>query len=549
MKKLQTGSKYSLILVILFLCSSNIYAQGKRTEATDSIYNLFKDQMDGLPQVVKDDTLFIGSFNRLDGSFTGIGGEYFYLANGGHGGQIRSYPIVYSKGITTHLRINLSSTDYCSLIIDGIEYNNNGKDYFMIALNTRKKIDFKIIDGAKTFSNKLNLQPYPINAVGAFTLAELPLGIIYVVPGINNDENYAYYSTSESFKTTLSMSSSNSSMNTKSSMDDVSSVIEIGKQIASGIGGMYGTALQIGLTGLSTETITQTEGHINSKGVEIAVENFLSTNFSTKYNRIGIGNSYLYVTNARFIFSIKNSEISISLLDFEEFYRFAVNWLKENDLDRYNRLKLLDPFTTAATPNLESNSRYIENPYGKINLSPSEDFGILEEEISTSSNSRSELNYTTKIIDHQAGWMTSTYGDDESYTKTITLSQSKAIEFTHTEGKMSLAHIVCPLDGAHRYGVYLDNLFKTIIVIDLSVGLASQPTFTGILKDISGKPVANSLVFVMLHGKKITTKTDKTGKYTYHVKELIGFKGTPSVVKPSLTKTKVSNDKFIKSNS
>ena len=551
MKKQLICSKYSLILLSLFsfLYSSHIYANHIRD--ADSIYNFFKRQMNGLPQSVKDDTLLIGVFNQATGDFTGKGSENGPEIPNGHGGFRRGSTILYSKGLLTHLKFNLSSNEYTVLVFDGVQFDNNGKNYIVISINRLgiRELDFKISAGAESFANKLKLLPYLINAVGAFTLSEVPLGIMYIPPGVNNEQNYAAYSTTESFRTTISISTSNSSSITKSGMDNFSNVITIGKQIASGIGGSYGTALGIGLDGLSTNNITETIGETVTDGYEVSLANIASYYRDTKTNRPGSGNVFLYITNVRFIFCIKNSEITISLLDFKEYFQFDTKWLKDHEPDRYNRLKLLDPFTNRATPNLESNSRYIKDTkYGIINLNPLQNFKVIQSEMTTSSTSHSQVKYSTKLIDHQAGWMTSTFGGDESYTKTVTLSQSRDTTYSQTSENISEVRLLCPENGARMYGVYFDNLFKSIIVIDLSSGLTDQPIFSGILYDKFRKPVPNSLVYVMVKGKKITAKTDKAGKFNYYVKELIGFKGTPSILKTGLINTKTPTFKLTKSN-
>lgn len=530
---------YSLFLLLpLLFIQDSLYA--RYTPEATRIYNFFKSQMNGLPQTKPIDTLMVGTFDQATGEMTGIGSETVEIPNR-HGGTSTHGRILYSKGKLTILRFNLISNAYTVLVFNNVQYDNHGMKFIEVRLDklVPNDLTFKLMSGAKSFSNKFTVRPFLINAIGAYTLAELPLGIIYVPPGIISDENYALYFTTEIFKTILSTTTTNSTEITKSSMDLVGNVVSLGIKAAAALEGTYGAALGAGLAALPTENITQTIGESITEGLEISYSAISSETIKTSRGIQDEGNIYVYIANVRFIFSILNNEITISLLDFEDYHILTKNDLQESDPDRYSRIKILDPFTSSSGPDLASNNRYVQYSHSPVELSDSVPFKVNLGEITSNSTVFSQVNYSTKIVDHDAGWLAPMFGADESYSKTISLSESRSNQISHTNTYNSEVSL-CANDGPHNYIIYLDKLFKTIIVIDQTDGLSRVPIISGSLKDAKTKnPIANMLIYITKGGKRFITKTDFSGKYNYYDKELEGYKGTPQILNRGVKETRV----------
>ena len=527
-------------LLCLCVVLSAVIAKASYTDNATRIYNFFRSHTNGFPEVKPVDTITIGSFNLMTGEFTGKGSEVIEIPNH-HGGTSPHPPILLCYGQRSVAKFILSSSEYTELTFDGQHYNNNGKNFICIPITRRGIRRFVISSGAHQFSNDLNFRPYLVNAIGAFTLAEVPIGIIYQPCENNASTNFAIYSTVESLKTTISISNSRSSSITKSSMDDFSSIVSLASQAASAIQNIegyeeFGKALSFGLSGLPKNNITQTIGQTVDDRYEISYEKIESISSSTEQLTPSDGNIFVFLKNARFIYVIKNGVMTISLLDFEKNVRWTTEFLKQHDADRYDRLKKLDPFTLTATPNLAGSSRFVHDVSGPYDVADGIPIRKGQWEILQSATAHAETNYSTKIIDHQAGWIGSLLGD-ESYTKTITLSDSRSTSATTTEEKGSEVFLFTSANEAREYDIYVDNIFKTMAVIDLSHGLTKSPTLTGVLLGANKKPLVNTLVYVEVNGIKRTTLTDKNGKYSFYSRELKGFKGKPIVMKKTPTKT------------
>jgi len=527
-------------LLCLCIGFSVVIAKASYTDNATRIYNFFRAHTNGFPEIKPVDTIAIGSFNLVTGEFTGKGSEVIEIPNS-HGGTTPHAPILLCYGQRSVAKFMLSSSEYTELTFDGQHYNNNGKNFICVPIARRGIRRFIISSGAHLFSNDLNFRPYLVNAIGAFTLAEVPIGIIYQPCENNASTNYAVYNTIESLKTTISISNSKSNSITKSSMDDFSSVVSLASQAASAIQNIegyeeFGKALSFGLSGLPKTNITETVGQTVDNKYEISYEKIESISSSTDSLTPSSGNIFVYLKNARFIYVIKNGVMTISLLDFEKHVRWPARFLKENDPERYDRLKKLDPFTLTATPNLAGNRRFLHDTEGPYDIADGVPMTKKQSEIQQSTTAHIEMNYSTKIIDHQAGWIGSLLGD-ESYTKTITLSESRSTATTTTEEKCSEVYLFTSPNEAREYDIYVDNLFKTMAVIDLSHGSTKTPTLVGVLLDVNKKPLVNTLVYVQVNGAKRTTLTDQNGKYTFYSSELKGYRGRPAVLKKTPTKT------------
>lgn len=388
--------------------------------------------------------------------------------------------------------------------------------------NGKRTITYSIASGAKSYTDEFQLTQTIQNLAGAgvFSIAYLPVGIIYQPVLDIEKKNFATYGKTTGVGATMSFSLTNDQSTTKaiiSPLENVKSklgkvsdlLIKSGNPKAVALGSFLKTYKTI-LDGLGSYNGTKENGTSTSQTTTFGFQNTQSESITTQ-GSAGPGKDDIicFRKNVKFIWYHEAGQLYIVPISDEgkeclraETLQSQIATMQGDKKEYLTTLLNLDPLTNT-NPTLSSN-RYTKIETITIN-GLTYNYEISNTEFSSQSNTTST--YTFKTENYKKGWL-SFFGlgttEDKTVKTNITQSKNTTTSTSNTVSASFQLH--AQANELYTVEVYYDNLFNTFLLRKPTANL--QVVTQGVLTNAK-----NEFVTIKVGNETYKTKTDANGNY------------------------------------
>ena len=401
----------------------------------------------------------------------------------------------------------------------------------------------------------------PILGVGAFTMAALPVAVIYEPTSRpfadrqpNNKASYGVAS-SISTATSVSLSEENSTSTTEpkfEALETFVSILESLTSVAKAVDELLKKKNEKAATGsistraLSPMTVAQaviaigsaissfigeasttfTNGTTVTNEHTLAITDAVVTNISTGANDggPGVGDLIYFLKNARLVWLASDGPIRLALLGYEGVAFRTAGFLKENvdtgasglSRETAEALLALDPFV-AGGPNTSLPAARFE-PVTTIELNGVDFIQTVSQTI-TQTDLQATTNTRTTVEDFRAGalaFLGIGVTEDEKVVSTIT--QRNATSVTTSRTVSTGVELHAGSDELYAIAVFYDRVFGTFAF--QSAPLLTEAVLEGSARTPTGQPLVRQPITLQAQGQKFITYTDAQGRWTFHVATL-----------------------------
>jgi hypothetical protein len=396
----------------------------------------------------------------------------------------------------------------------------------------------------------------PVGGAGAFTIAMLPVTVVYEPPA-DHPKNYARYTTKKTVGSTVNISFTDESSTKKpvespqyqGSNDFKSTLATAGKALSS-IPNEYtktvGGVLSILSLGMDTVTSTLQTGTKATTAHTAIISASQSDTFPTaEHLGPGLGDVFLYLRNVKLAWLVEKSPglpgsaIKLTMLGYELFSHASAKVLKDDlaaikastnpqtntgpvthlDAAAINILLSLDPFAIHGPDAVLDSHRFSAYDNYEILSAANDDVHLLES-TKAITDSVTKVNYSVQTNDYSQGfWTALGLGDPTFENKMVmaSLQHSSMGQQSTTSSTQAELHLFANPGDHYVVKVFYDKVFGTFAFKRGSVG---QTLLSGTVKDNAGKTVGNTLVEVQAGGQKFSTRTDADGRYVFRSADL-----------------------------
>lgn len=509
------------VLLMLPLCLTGQYQM-------NSLYNVIKTESANIPPPPEFMLVEMGTFNAFNASFEGkktiqpppVNGKPRDLIYANFEDYGRKFKLKF-KVIPENKQVKVTCAGQSKTGMGTVE----------IVVPTAGWVDWKIeVVGAPNtkFNDKIELINLPVPNFGVFTIALLPVTIVYEPPADQRKMNKAVYRVEQSFGTTLEQGFKSSSSTTRKSevqplaglssfLDGAAAILKPKSELAAIVGGIQKVVDAFGRVDQTKEMGSEVEGKYVLKSRQI----FGST-ISTDINDGGPGKGDVmcFLRNVRFAFvADRETGMLISPLDFEtKVLATAASLKNSTDPDVQAFLKL-NPFFPGGASLTSGRFRKLMNIELRGNSMSGEDITHEVEE----SDFNAQTTFETTIKDYKPGFLGHFgIGVDEEKTTKSRFSQSSSREVTEGTKIQSGIELYSAANEYAVYEIFFDKVFNTFAVKKKNVVSESQdlPIYEATAQNSNGTAAPNTVVTLKTENGIFTTKSDATGKYSFFDPEI-----------------------------
>jgi hypothetical protein len=473
----------------------------EESQEVSAVYNAIRAQEANFPLPTPQAETVIGTFNGATGAYTGLQSEYDYVIDEitGKPKQIRIIPHVEVDAVHVSVRFNITNrgTQAVSLTVNNVTVNAPaGQSWIAADVEKATSVNWKLVVGTRTKSDAVKIdRPYHVGA-GVFTVAALPVSIIYEPPQDAGLNNKATYSVTKSIASTFTMSVKEESSTTKSAKPTkYQSVAQINTAISNLVSVLkYApnvpnkaaiiSAFNAISSALGSVSATQTNGTSTSTEASLTVKDTWSASLSTNAHMgPGSGDRIIYLRNAQFVWVADRGKLHIALLAYDSHVTEWVQVLKDDlaalgpfpmrnegvgpatGLPRgsLQALLALDPFVAGGPQAALNAPRFVPAEPARVEGSGGVDVYTISHEVIASDKTAS-TNYSTVVTDARSGWLKFLgLGVTETSSTRLTTTHAQSSELTISE-KVSTS-IELHASGTERYemDVFYDVVFGTFL--------------------------------------------------------------------------------------
>jgi hypothetical protein len=511
----------------------------------DQVYRQIKDLEGTFPIPRPATTIKVGTFYAATGNFTGMVSTAEWEPpdeDHHHPVKVMVPPVVEVNAVDVVLEFEVKNPP------GGFTVTANGitasapANQRTVSLNVKDatSVHWTVRSGNKSFSDGLVIERPPIVGAGAFTVAALPLAVVYEPPPDRQKRNKATYSVTKSVGTTISTSFSQEESTTRpthsayrsledlqKSMKTFASVIEKAPKVPHAAA--IAKALQAIAGGLGQVSATQTHGQTVAREDTLALLQMVGTIIDTGENHGGpaIGDIIYYVKNAKLVWLAPGGRLTLALLGYDAIGHIGVDFLKTHlgnttqtglDRDTGQALLNLDPFVAGGPEASLSPARFdLVKTYDVRGID-----GWHTEPFSqtiTQVDRDATTNFTVKLEDYRKGWLSFLgLGVTEDKAVKTTVTHSSSTEATQTITTEVSVTFFGGADEVYSVEVYYDRVFGTFAFRNVSV--RAKPVISGTVLNAAGRPLARELVSLTMGDKLFSTHTDKQGRFSFGMSTL-----------------------------
>ena len=363
--------------------------------------------------------------------------------------------------------------------IDGeTQFAPYGVSTFTVDVGRDPSVAFLVSCGGKSFSDVLKISRPNAYGTGAFEIPAFPFVLLYEPPTNQAQTNYAAFSTSTQESATLTFSSTQTKSETRpvfsglstisSRLAEVKKFLEKGSPPSSIIAGINLATQLVGTakTEVTSATTTQTEHTLEYSTTT-------TTGMKTSADLgPGLGDIAGYLKRARFIWTMVDGQVEITLIDFDvEAYSHMVDVLDDYNYladkpsyytgpvtglkrDALEMLLKLDPFRLGEWDTDRFEFKKTIQPAGDITVGLTHTYKESDKQVETHTK--------TTVTQAHAGWLSVIgLGVSESGTfkTTVTRSQSRKASVGST---VTASFLLAAQPGeSYKVDCYFDKVFGT----------------------------------------------------------------------------------------
>jgi hypothetical protein len=345
--------------------------------ATQTLFDKFKQLEGQYPMPPAHSTINVGTINSLNRTFSGLQTtteiRYDEL---GKPRTIVKTPNITIDGVNATLSFSCANRPKLNrtaltAVINGVTYTSSTSTLAVDVRLTKVPQWTFSCDGV-SFSDKLTIwRPYA-NAVGAFEVTAMPLGLLYEPPMNAANTNWASYSSAVQRSSTVSIATSTMTSTTGAPTFDP--ITTVGQKLdalknlepaLSPIAGLLGDLKNV--VGSTSQTITNATTVSSDRTVEYTLAGTEQVRTDAKSGP-GRGDLVHYLRRARFVWTMVQGTVALTLIDSEAVYGATIDEIRADlvrlatqpagalgpitALDRISLegLLALDPFATNNWP-------------------------------------------------------------------------------------------------------------------------------------------------------------------------------------------------------
>ncbi len=288
--------------------------QVEQSLAVDDLYNKLRQAEGLMTMPLPSETVVVGTLNGSTGAFTGLTSRY--VRDPLTGKPRREFPFATINAVDLIVVFNVSGGGVITLTANGqtaTSYNGT----VSLDLGRTKRVDWTLQVNGSTRSDTLLVSRPNVVGAGAFTVAALPISIVYEPPMNQARTNSASVAFRQEMTTvtTLSNGSSNSSTPKWAEAVVVKDMFNrLAKHSAVAAGAKSVLSAAQTLLGSSTSTTTNgtTVNHDGTLGLSQVHTQTISTNAKLGPGR---GDLIVFYKNARVLWGMENGDVTLTLID------------------------------------------------------------------------------------------------------------------------------------------------------------------------------------------------------------------------------------------
>ncbi len=554
-----------------------IAAGGKRPLAGQAIeshlqpsvlYQRIEELSNRLPPVQTDTTLVMGTFDARTGNFEGLVTSVDHLPGGYDAGTgryekprtIEIKPTVSIRAVNVRLlfRVVNGVAAFFKVEANGVEASPSpGETYVVVNFGEADKVQWNVSCGERSYSDNIMFRRPPVLAVGVIIIPALPIALVYEPPQDNNKQNYASYSTTESFGTSVSTSFSEEESTTrpiptefsdlmglKKTLNFASTVVSkfakaapdpTSKAIFKGMGTIFGLIA----SGLGEASAAQTEGtkitDAHRLGISLTEQHEYET---AAHLGPGSGDRIILLKDVELVWLYGQHQFRLGYLGHERTVSYTMKYLIENletgrtglSQETIKQLLLLDPFierdkraftlrsilTEGATSTSTRASglpipRFVYVDTYELGGAGNDQYNF--KHTITASDLNTTTDYSEKVEKFSPGWLSILgIGPQENKKVMTRVTQSSTTEVTTSETVEVKVALYAEEGEDYAVAAYYDRVFGSFAFREVEEG---EPVVSGRIVDNSGRPQAHKIISLVVHNKKFTTRTDEMGEYKF----------------------------------
>ena len=446
--------------------------------AADNLYAKLRELEGLLPKPPAQATISMGSWTP-NGTFYGVASTCRIVFN--PKGKVCTPPTQALYGISARLSFDVPN---------GVTLTANGKTatssagHVVLDVGTVDVVDWTLSSGSYSVSDKLFISRPEVGGVGAFTVAALPVTIVYEPPQNAARTNSASTSFGQESTVVTTVSKGNSTASTPMWVAG-DAAKQIGVKMATLLpGGTYASQVLNGILGAwdtVSPTTTTEVGSDHTLSVKVSQSQAIST---YAHGGPGHGDLIVFYKDARVAWGMDAGKVSLTLLDHGPLAMVTVDTLRTDltaatagqtapvtqlDATTLSSLIKLDPMASTVRRPIDTIFGGVALPAGRFITDERllVNGAMYSQSLShtiTASDTTSTMSTTTTVKDANSGWLSLIgIGDpvDDKVTTKVSFGSSRTASTSNTE--TATLNLSAAGNESYSVDVFYDNIFGTFL--------------------------------------------------------------------------------------
>lgn len=437
----------------------------------------------------------MGTFNAATGTFSGVVSTYHYEVDPETRKpyRVRDFPTVQLTGINARLRFSVINRGATFEVTVGSQTVSAaaGQSTIVVDVGKANVASWTVRSAGRSYSDVVDFDRSRLVGAGAFTVAALPISVVYEPPQTGVGLTKTVFTDVRSVGNATRVGSSTESSTSRpqfDSLDVVKQKLSAVKSMAALYGLGIGGAIPTALTGISSalNTVDSTQLSGTSTNTDHTLETRVTESISTETNAglgPGRGDRISYLKNAQLLWVMVGGNVTLTLIGWESRVTGYTAETLRGDLtkisqglptvsglptDTIRQLIALDPLASTTTRFGLYNDptacmgapRY--QLIGRFEGDGPDTYAIAH--TVTSADRVATTSYTSQVNDYHTGWASLLLTGDNSHTDTFKTSQSTERTLTNSTTVSATLQISADPGHPYHYDVFYDAIFGTFAV-------------------------------------------------------------------------------------
>lgn len=475
-------------VALLAACGPTDFTETRDTEQAvlaDTIYSRLRD-VEGVFNVpATSEVIEVGTFNVATGVFTGKRSSTQVIRVGTKPRLITIPAVATINAVNAQLRFRLTNRGTASVLlyIDGqLHAFPSGASSLTVSVGKSTEADWRIRRGTTNVEDTIEIRRPNVIGAGAFTIAALPVSMVYEPPQFDGGLSYASASSSQSVGSSVGTADSTSRQSSRPGFVALTSMQNKLRFLKDKVGpsagpvGIILTGLSGAIDGLGSIGVTNTEGTeaTSSHTVDLLSSSSMSTPTSLGMGP-GRGDRIIVLRDVKVMWVMLEGQVSLSVLDWSGRDAWSAQTLRDDleaieggasvasttsriDADSLRALLAADPFVAGGQFATLPASRY---EYLGLFQGDGPDYREASKTITTTDR-EATTTFQSKMTEYRSGWMSALgLGVGSTHTDVFTTKHSSTRQVSVGETVGAELYLVGTPEQPYRVHVYYDRVFGT----------------------------------------------------------------------------------------